>query len=131
MGTNLFTLYVGEQPTAYQSITGDYFFIGTLTDTPGYWAALISGIGIAICFVCTLMRKNIVVCITAILADVALGIAYFATKEAPLSRMRALDGDGFGIMSIIGWGYIGIFLLLLLACFTCFSKGSPIGSPTG
>ena len=107
MAINLLTM--GNQPTAYQLITGNVFVIGDITGTPAFLAAAISGCGILICFILIMLRQNRAVGILAFITCVIIG---FVSFEILTSGVRFDE--------VVGLGYIGIFLLLLL---TSFSKG--------
>jgi len=102
------------QPTALQIITDDVSAIGDMANSPVFWAALISIIGIAICFFCTLAKKNTATRVLAILTDISLAIAM-------LSTLNALSGDA-GVTEVAGIGYFGIFILLLLVVFISGNK---------
>lgn len=105
MAVNLFTM--GNQPTALQLVTNDVFALGDITETPAFWAAVISIAGIAICLIGILAKKRILTCIFAVLTDAALVL---------LVLMMETD-----LADVIGLGYIGIVILLLVVI--CFAPG--------
>lgn len=114
MAVNLLTM--GEQPTALQLVTDDVMMIGEIAETPAFWAAVISIIGIGVCLLFTITKKGIVVRVFSILTDIVLVIAVLAMSDFELS-------------DTIGLGYVGIFVLLLVACFTAGRKKVAVGQP--
>ena len=104
---NLLTL--GDQPTALQIVTDDILYIGELTDTIAFWAAITSGLGLAVCFISVLAAANRAVRIVALLTELPLGWAIFEFTMWDDGIEEWLDAFGFGF-----WGII--ILLLLVAC---------------
>jgi len=106
MAVNLLTL--GEQPTALQLLTGDVFALGDMTDTPAFWASLVSAIGIGLCLLCILIKKNGGARVVAILVDILLILAAVMMADYGLEA--------------IGFGYIAIFIIFFAICFTSGRK---------
>jgi len=106
----------GGQPTALQIAINDVVVIGDLTGTPVFWAALVSIVCIVICFFCALNKKRTAILVIATLTNVFLVIAYLDQR----SFFANAFGQAFStIGEVVGIGYIGIFILLLVAGLTC------------
>lgn len=107
-------LTMGDQPSAFQLVTDDVTLLGDVADTIAFKAAVISMIGIITCFICAFCKKGTALrVISALTAVISIGIVFYT-----LSRTRYDFGDMFG------FGYIGICLLFLVACFTTVKKHS-------
>ena len=91
------------QPTALQIVTDDVSKLGDMTDSPVFWCALLSIIGIALCF---FFNKSSTICFIAILTETTLATVM-------MIMLNSLGGDA-GITEVAGIGYIGIFLLLMI-----------------
>jgi len=101
MAVNLLTM--DNQPTALQLITGDVLLIGDITSTPAFWAAMVSVIGIVLCAIFALRKKGKATRNIAIITTIGLFLTF------PFGN----DNAG-GIFDIIGFGYIGIFILFII-----------------
>lgn len=97
-------LTFGDQPTALQLLMDDVLYIGELTESATFWAAIISLIGIVICFCCTLMAANGVTRAVAVLTELPLLWTMYEACQ------WAYDAEEF--FEILGIGYWGILLLL-------------------
>lgn len=102
---NIITL--GNQPTALQFITDDITFIGEITETPVFWAAVFSMGGIIVCFFCDIIRKPTVSRIVAAMAEIPMIRVMF-------NAFRWADGDMEDLFNMLGIGFWGIFLLFLV-----------------
>lgn len=102
---NILTL--GDQPTALQFITDDIFYIGELTESPAFWAAVFSLGGIIMCFICDIIKKPVVSRIIAVLAEIPM-------VWAMVNAFRWADGDMEDFFDMFGMGFWGIFLLFLV-----------------
>lgn len=112
MAINLLTM--GEPPTALQLLTSDdLMFIGEIAETPAFWAAVVSIISIALCLLFVVAKRRIAPRIFAILASLVLIIAVLMMSD-------------FELTETIGFGYVGIFILLMAVCFTAGKKEKPI-----
>jgi len=107
MAVNMFTM--GDQPTALQLVTGDVMLLGEITETPAFWAAVVSAIGIVLCLLFTIAKKNIASRVLSILTNVVLVLAAVMVADMDLTEM-------------IGLGYLGIFILLWVVCFAANNK---------
>ena len=105
LAINMVTLSSNSgQPTALQLATGGATAIGDISAE--ICAAVISIIGIVICFFCVLAKKNIATRVIAILTDITLAIVLIDVISA---------WQGYAdITKVVGIGYIGIFVLLLV-----------------
>jgi hypothetical protein len=101
---------IGHQASAFM-----LFFYALLSNIaaaagiPAFWAALISAIGIVVCYF-TIGKKNATARIAAIVTDVSLAIIF-------IIMLYQAGRDISGVTDVVGFGYIGIFVLLLLVCF--------------
>jgi len=80
--------------------------IGTVAATPAFWAALISFIGIVVCFF-TLGKKNMVTRITVLITDTSLAAIF-------VFIFFQIGENVSSVMDVVGIGYIGIFAFLFL-----------------
>lgn len=107
-------LTMGDQPSAFQLVTDDVTLLGDVADTIAFKAAVITMIGIIACSICAFCKKGTALrVISALTAVVLIGIVFYT-----LSKTRYDFGDMFG------FGYIGICILFLVACFTPGKKHS-------
>lgn len=102
---NLLTL--GDQPSALQFIMDDITYIGELTESPAFWAAVSSLGGIVVCFICEIVKKPTVSRITAVVAEIPMVLAM-------VNAFRWADGDMEDLFDMLGVGFWGIFLLFLV-----------------
>jgi len=131
LAVNIATLgSYGGQPTALQILTGDVTAIGDMTDSPAFWAAILSMIGVVICLVCVLARKNAAARVTAIVSDVALVLVLVVL-------LSALNGDA-GLTEVAGIGYFGVLILFIVVAVASKSTRAavnqappayPLGAP--
>ncbi len=106
---NLLTL--GEQPTALQFIIDDITYLGELTETSAFWAALGSLIGIISCIICICRGRKGGTRISALLAEIPMVIAFM--------DMISLIDDVDMFFGIFGLGFWGIAILFaVLACIS-------------
>ena len=105
VAVNLITL--GKQPSALQLVTGDFFHIGNLSDSPAYWAAVFSIGGIIVCFICDIVKISIVSRIVAVVAEIPM-------IQAMVNVYRWADGDMERLFDMLGMGFWGIFLLFFV-----------------
>ncbi len=109
-------LTFGDQPTALQLVMDDVSYIGNLTSTFAFWAALASFVGIIICLVSTIINANTAICVSAIVSECFLlftllyAIILFGIK---------------GIFEIFGVGFWGIFVLLLVVIIVNILRPNP------
>lgn len=109
VAVNLLT--VGDQPTALQFITDDILYIGDLADSAAFWAAIGSMIGIIVCFICTLAKKNTATRVMAIITEVPMAFSVVET-------LNWAGGDVEDVFEIAGFGFWGILLLMLVVIVT-------------
>lgn len=102
---NLLTL--GDQPSALQFITDDITYIGELTESPAFWAAVFSAAGIIACFVCVIAKKGIASRAIAILAEIPMAWVM-------VCKLRWAEGDMEYFWDSFGFGFWGIFLLFIV-----------------
>lgn len=112
---NLATL--GDQPTALQLVMDDVIYIGELTESTAFWAAIASIIGIIICFISTVVTANGMTRIVAVLTEIPLTIALFDIVY------WADDIEEF--LEAIGPGFWGIFILLFIVICASGKNESP------
>jgi len=112
---NILSMSWGDQPTAIQLLNGNATYIGDLSGSPALWAAIISIIGIVVCVICELAKKHTASRVVAALTDVVLVIAFFVT-------LNWTDGYYSSLGDIVGIGYIGIFVLLLIVALVPHKK---------
>lgn len=104
---NLLTM--GDQPTALQLVMDDVTYIGELTETSAFWAAVTSIIGIIVCLISTIASTNGVTRFVAILTELPLAWAMF--------EMINWADDIEELFEALGPGFWGIFILLfIVAC---------------
>jgi len=116
LSINIMTLsHLGGQPSAWQLITGDVIVLGNISNSPAYWVAVFSAIGISLCLVCAFTKKNVAVCVFAVLTNIVLLIAGMDT----LSVFRL---DLSGLPEVAGSGYFGILILLVITCIVFGKK---------
>lgn len=101
---NILTL--GDQPTALQLVMDDVTYIGELTESTAYWAAITSIIGIIICFISTIATANGATRVVAILTELPLALAMF--------DMINWADDTEELFEALGPGFWGIFILLFV-----------------
>lgn len=104
IAVNILTL--GDQPSALQFITDQIAYIGDLTESPSFWAAVLSIVGIVLCFFCTIGNKKTATRIIAILTEIPLAIVLFRT-------ISWVD-DIKEFAAVIGLGFWWIFALLFM-----------------
>lgn len=113
MAVNLFTMK--NQPTALQLLTGNVPMLGDAAGSDAYLAATVSIIGIAVCLICVFTQKSklmrVLLRVLAILTVVILAVIFFILSSD--------YGSG-----IVGFGYWGICVLLLVLCFAPRKKTS-------
>jgi len=101
MAVNILTM--GNQPTALQLVADDVILMGNIADTPAFWAAVVSIVGIAVCVISILAKKKAVTIIFAVLTEIVLVLAVVIMEYDPTETL--------------GFGYVAIFILLLVALF--------------
>lgn len=111
---NLLTL--GDQPTALQLVMDDVTYIGELTETSAFWAAIVSIIGILICLISTLASSYTTTRIVAAITELPMLLAMF--------EMMVWADDLEELFEALGLGFWGVFILLLVVVFTSKSNGS-------
>ena len=103
IAVNLLTF--GNQPTALQFITDDIFYLGDLKQSTAFWAAVISLIGIILCYF-FLVRQNFkAICVTAILTEIPMSIALYEGLQ--------WEYNG-GVLGMGFWGITILFLIIIL-----------------
>ena len=110
MAVNLLTM--GDQPTALQLITNDVMIIGKITETNAFWGAVISLIGLVVCLICTIFKKNAATRVIAIITASIMALL-FATM---------LNSSYYEPTDVTGFGYIGIFVLLIITAILSSGK---------
>ena len=103
-------LTMGDQPTALQLIIDDVTYIGELAETTAFWAAIISIIGITICFISAIASAHGTTCVLAILTELPLVLALF--------EMVIWADDAEELLEAFGLGFWGIFTLLFIVIFS-------------
>lgn len=111
---NLLTL--GDQPTALQLVMDDVVYIGELTESTAFWAAIVSIIGIIICLISTLASSYTTTRIVAAITELPMLLAMF--------EMIAWADDLEELFEALGLGFWGVFILLLIVVFTSKSNAS-------
>ena len=107
----------GDQPTALQIVTGNLPYIGELTETVVFWAAIVSAAGIVVCFISASTAAGRVTKIAAILTEVPLGLVMLE---------YGIRADGVGEwLQAFGMGFWGISILLLVVA--CISRPAADG----
>lgn len=91
----------GSRPSALKLVIGSVSQIGAFIAIPAFWAAVLSAIGLIICFICIIRDKAEAAYNAAVVTDGILAIA------AMLAADRIQTGS-------IGFGCAGIFTLLLV-----------------
>lgn len=104
---NLFTW--GEQPTALELLNDDVLYIGDLSGSTPFLAALGSIIGIAICFVCVLAKSKIVTRVAAAATLLPLLVVFI-----DVAQWVNDPKDLAGFFGIGFWGIAVCLLALLL-----------------
>lgn len=105
---NLLTM--GDQPSALDFITDNILYIGELTESLAFWAAVGSLIGIIICFFCATAKKRSAVHTTAILTELpmlCLIIEMFLWAD-DMEEFSEVFGFGF-------WCILVLFLVVIAA----------------
>lgn len=104
-------LTMGNQPTALQLIMDDVVYWGEITEAPAYWAAVVAMLGIVVCFIFTVAKRNQATRIVAILTELPLGFL--------IIQVFSWADDIEEIFDVLGIGFWGILLLLLfVACIS-------------
>lgn len=101
---NLLTM--GDQPTALQLVMDAVTYIGELTESTAYWAAITSIIGIIICFISAIATAHGATRVVAILTELPLALAMF--------DMINWADDTEELFEALGPGFWGIFILLFV-----------------
>lgn len=114
-------LTIGEQPTALQLITDDVTYIGELSESPAFWAAVISLAGIVVCFICIVMGKLYATRIIAIITEIPL-------MWSLVDTIMWAKNEGEKIYYINGFGFWGILLLLIVVI--AFAKNNKLEATT-
>lgn len=110
---NLLTF--GNQPTAFEIVTGDVLIIGDLHDTTAFWAAAVSIVGIAICFVSEIASAHGITCFFATITEIPLVIAVLDMFDWVADLKDLLD--------IFGVGFWGIqIMLFVVICVSAAKK---------
>lgn len=99
---NILTL--GNQPTALQLVMDDVTYIGELTESTAFWAAVISIVGIIICFISTIASAHTATRIVAAVTELPLVLA--------MVDMINWADDIEELFDALGPGFWGIFILL-------------------
>lgn len=107
LAVNLLTL--GDQPTAFQLVCHDVTVIGELMETSAFWAALVSAIGIIMCFVGSLASEQKTTRIVAMVTEVPLLVS--------LLEMASWAYDLEEFFECFGIGFWGIAVLLLVIAY--------------
>lgn len=108
VAVNLLTY--GDQPTALQFITDDILYLGDLSDSASFWAALVSMIGIVVCFIGTLTKKDKLTRTFAIITEIPMVITL-------VEILMWLGDDLEDIFEVAGIGYWGILVLMFIVIF--------------
>lgn len=111
---NLLTL--GDQPTALQLVMDDVTYIGELTESTAYWAAIASIIGIIICLISTIATANGITRFVAVLTELPLVLALY--------DMIKWADDAEELFEALGIGFWGVFILLWIVVFASKSDTS-------
>lgn len=102
---NLLTM--GNQPAALDFITDNITYIGELTESPSFWTAVGSMIGIVACFICAVAKKGSCVRVIAIITELPM-------LWVLVRMFRWADGDMENFFEVFGFGYWGILILLFI-----------------
>lgn len=110
---NLLTF--GNQPTAFEIVTGDVLVIGDLHDTVAFWAAAVSIVGIAVCFVSEIASAHGITCLFATITEIPFVIAILDIFDWGIDMEYLLD--------IFGVGFWGILVMLFaVICVSAAKK---------
>lgn len=104
---NLLTL--NNQPTALELLQSDVWYLGDISDSKAYQAALASIVGIAVCFICVLAKSKNLTRIVAAGALIPLLMAF-------IEWVQWMD-DIEDLTVIFGAGYWGVVICLLVLLF--------------
>lgn len=99
----------GDQPTALQLVMDDVTYIGKLTESTAYWAAIASIIGIIICLISTIATANGITCFVSVLTELPLVLALY--------DMIKWADDAEELFEALGIGFWGVFILLWIVVF--------------
>lgn len=105
-------LSIGDQPTAFQLVTGDVFVIGDVTQTTAFIAAVASIIGTIVCFISEATSSHNITRAIAIITEIPIGLALFDT----LGWFDYVD-DFSSVIDVLGVGFWGIMILFLIVIF--------------
>ena len=104
---NYYTL--GNQPTALQLVMDDVTYLGELTESTAYWAAIASIIGIIICLISTIATANGITRFVAVLTELPLVLALYDIAN--------WADDAEELFEALGIGFWSIFILLWIVVF--------------
>ena len=111
MAVNRATL--DAQPSALQLLINNVTLIGNIVETTAFWAALVSLFGIIICLVCMLAKQNTATRVLSIITSAIMLLILIASIA-----QANIDNP----IRIVGFGYILIFILLIVVSLTCSKK---------
>lgn len=119
-----------EPPSALRVVLDDVTYFGERTSSSLFWATIVSLIGILVSLLCVFTKKNVVLRITAIVTDVYLLYSVIVTWG--FDKWEYTEDIGVVVEYIsraCGFGFWGIFYLLLIAAF--FAKEDPNNTKNG
>ena len=114
----------GDQPTALQLVTGDFFYIGDLEESSAFWVAIITIVGIVVCLITEWIEKNKWTVATAVITEIPLLYVLY--------EMLQWADDGEELMEILGIGFwmIMIIVLLIIVYYIYKIASKKANSPT-
>lgn len=112
---NILTL--GDQPTALQLIKGDFLYLGELTETVAFWAAIISAVGLIICIIFAFKSAYRTVRTVAIVTELPLVLEMIEMLNWADDAQELFEALGFGFWSIL-------ILLFVVICVSGNKKAN-------